>query len=495
MNRKAYILVLGCILLCLQTVARDTVYLNLESTIRIANDSSLTAFRNRNMYLRGFWEHQTFRANRLPALSLDLSPAQYNRYITSRYDSQEDMDVYREQKMFSSGGILKLKQNLDITGGTFYVESALEGMYNSDETRYSQYSSIPVRIGYSQQLIGFNSFKWEKRIEPLKFEKVKKEYLYNSQMVSEEAVTYFFDVAMAQLDYEMASRQVGSSDTLYSIGMQRHRIAAISKADLLTLELDKVNALNSLENSRIRLKRAMVALALFLNMDKETKIHLELPDYPGEIEIPVEKALEMAKENNPSHLVQQQAVLEAEREVSRTKAERRLNASVNLSVGFNQVADNIKSAFRHPLQQDIIGVNLNIPIVDWGVRKGKYNMAKNDLNVARITAIQEEISLEEEVLLTVDDFNVQKGLITSAKEALELARMAYRQTMQRFMTGKADVNSMTMALNRQQEAQKNWLISLQNYWLNYYKIRRLTLYDFESNMSLSDIFDYNSIIH
>jgi outer membrane protein TolC len=277
--------------------------------------------------------------------------------------------------------------------------------------------------------------------------------------------------------------------------MQRHRIAAISKADLLTLELDKVNALNSLENSRIRLKRAMVALALFLNMDKETKIHLELPDYPGEIEIPVEKALEMAKENNPSHLVQQQAVLEAEREVSRTKAERRLNASVNLSVGFNQVADNIKSAFRHPLQQDIIGVNLNIPIVDWGVRKGRYNMAKNDLNVAQITAIQEEISLEEEVLLTVDDFNVQKNLITSAKEALELARMAYKQTMQRFMTGKADVNSMTMALNRQQEAQKNWLISLQNYWLNYYKIRRLTLYDFESNMSLSDIFDYNSIIH
>ncbi|MBQ5828361.1 MAG: TolC family protein, partial [Bacteroidales bacterium] len=197
----------------------------------------------------------------------------------------------------------------------------------------------------------------------------------------------------------------------------------------------------------------------------------------------------------PSHLEQQQAVLEAEREVSCTKAESRLNASLNLSVGFNQVADNIKSAFRHPLQQDIVGVNLNIPIVDWGVRKGRYNMAKNDLNVAQITAIQEEISLEEEVLLTVDDFNVQKNLITSAKEALELARMAYRQTMQRFMTGKADVNSMTMALNRQQEAQKNWLISLQNYWLNYYKIRRLTLYDFESNMSLSDIFDYNSIIH
>ena len=494
-NRKSYIIVLGCILLSLHAVAQDVVHLNLESAIRMANDSSLMAFRNRNMYLRGYWEYRTFKANRLPSLSVDFNPAQYNRYITPRYDSQEDMDVYREQQMFSAGGALKLKQNLDITGGTFYVESALEGMYNSGETHYTQFSSVPVRIGYSQQLIGFNAFKWEKKIEPLKFEKAKKEYLYNSEIVSEEAVTHFFNVAMAQLDYDMALRQVESSDTLYRIGMQRHKIAAISKAELLTLELDRTNAKNSLENSRIRLKRAMLALAMFLNMDKETKIQVEMPDTHGEIEIPVAKALEMAKANNPSHLEQQQSVLEAERELSRAKAEKRLNASVNLSVGLNQVADDMKNAYRNPLHQDIVAVNLNIPIVDWGVRKGRYNMAKNDLNVAEITARQKEISLEEEVLVTVEDFNIQKDLIGSAKEALELARMAYRQTMQRFMTGKADVNSMTMALNRQQEAQKNWLVSLQNYWLNYYKIRRLTLYDFESDLPLSVMFDYNNIIY
>ena len=494
-NIKTCIILLGCILLGLQAAGQETVRLDLASTIRMANDSSLTAFRNRNMYLKGYWEHQTFKANRLPLLSLDLSPAQYYRYITPRYDSQEDMDVYREQQMFSAGGALKLQQNLDITGGTFYVESALERMYNSGETRYSQFSSIPVRIGYSQELIGFNALKWEKKIEPLKFEKVKKEFLYNSEMVSEEAVTYFFNVAMAQLDYEMALKQVESSDTLYKIGMQRHKIAAISKADLLTLELDMVIARNSLENSRISLKRATFALASFLNLEKDIKIEVELPERPGELVIPMETALEMAMANSPSLLEHQQTILEAEREVSRTKAESYLNASVNLSVGFNQVADNLKNAYRHPLQQDIISVNLNVPIVDWGVRKGRHNMAKNDLNVAEISARQKEAGLEEEVFITVEDFNIQKGLIGSAEEALKLADMAYAQTMQRFMIGKADVNSMAMALSRKQEAQRNWLHTLQNYWLNYYKIRRLTLYDFEAGASLSEMFDYSSIIY
>ncbi|MBR5184195.1 MAG: TolC family protein, partial [Bacteroidales bacterium] len=308
-------------------------------------------------------------------------------------------------------------------------------------------------------------------------------------------VTYFFNVAMAQLDYEMAKRQVESSDTMYNIGLQRHKIAAISKADLLTLELDRVNARNSLENSRISLKRATFALASFLNLEKDIKIEVELPERPGELVIPMAKALEMAMANNPSLLGQQQAVLEAEREVNRTKAESHLNASVNMSVGFNQVADKLKNAYRHPLQQDIISVNLNIPIVDWGIRKGRHNMAKNDLNVAEISARQEEVSLEEEVFITVEDFNIQKDLIGSAEEALKLADMAYTQTMQRFMIGKADVNSMTMALSRQQEAQRNWLQTLQNYWLNYYKIRRLTLYDFEAELSLSEMFDYSSIIY
>ena len=115
-------------------------------------------------------------------------------------------------------------------------------------------------------------------------------------------------------------------------------------------------------------------------------------------------------------------------------------------------------------------------------------MAKNNLNVVKIAARQEEISLEEDVMMTVSDFSVQQDLIASAEEALDLAELAYDQTRKRFIIGKADINSLTLALNRQQEAQKNYIQAMQNYWLNYYKIRKLTLFDFESGMSLSRTF-------
>lgn len=470
--------------------AQNAVKLDLKRTIELANDSSLTAFRYQNMYLSGYWAYRTYKANRLPSLTMNLMPAQYYRYITQRYDSNRDMDVYREQQMFSASGGLSLRQNFDLTGGTFYIDSDLEYMRNFGETKSVQFASVPLRVGYSQSLLGYNPFRWERKIEPLKFEKTKREFVYNTEVVAEEAVSYFFSLAMAQADYRLALENVASTDTLYSIGMQRYRIAAISRADLLTLQLDKVNARNTLENAQIALKRAMFALASYLNMDKDTQIELELPSRPEAMEIPVDEALAKAKANNPEYLQQRQNVLESEREVNRTRIESRFNASVNASVGFNQVAESLKHAYREPLQQDVVNISVSIPLIDWGVRKGRYNMARNNLNVVTIASQQEELKLEEEVTMTVSDFNIQQHLIRSAEEALELAVMAYEQTRQRFIIGKADVNSLTLSLNRQQQAQKNYISALQNYWLNYYKIRKLTLHDFESGVSLSERFDF-----
>ena len=80
------------------------------------------------------------------------------------------------------------------------------------------------------------------------------------------------------------------------------------------------------------------------------------------------------------------------------------------------MADHLRAAYKNLLQQDLVSVSVSIPLIDWGVgEKGKYNMAKNNLNVVKIAARQEEISLEEDVVMTVSDFGVQQDLIASAR--------------------------------------------------------------------------------
>jgi len=471
-------------------ITAQTITLSLEETITMATDSSLEAFRSKNMYLASYWEFRSYKAARLPSLTLNLIPTEYYRDITKRYDSEADIDVYRGQQSFYASGGLSLAQNFDLTGGTFSVNSNLGYIRNFGDNKYTQFTSVPINIGYYQQQIGYNPFKWEKKIEPLRFEKAKKEFLYNMETVGELAASYFFNLAMAQAEYDLAKENVSSTDTLYLTGQERHKIAAITQADLLTLKLDAINARNTFKNAEIALQRAMFALASYLNFDKNTEIRLRLPARPRDLIIPVDEALVMARENNPTYLELRQQILEAEQQVDKTKKEALFNASLSASIGFNQVANTFRDAYRNPLQQDIVGVSLSIPLLDWGVRKGKYNVARNNLNITQIAARQQEVTVEEEVIMTVSDFNIQQDLIGSAEEALELAIMAYAETRQRFLIGKADINSLTLSWQRQQEAQRNYITSLQNYWLSYYKIRKLTLHDFMSGFSLSTTFDH-----
>lgn len=466
------------ILLLATSVNAQEIRLTLDDAITMAADSSLSAVKAKRSYQSGYWEYRAYKAARLPSLMLNLTPAQYNRNIVQRYDSENDRDVFRTQQSYYASGGFSIVQNVDWTGGTLYLNSSLDFLRSFGDDTYSQFSSVPFRIGYSQSLIGYNQFKWDKLIEPLKYEKKKKELTYNMEQISEEAIIYFFSLAQAQAEYGLAVKNLASCDTLYKIGCDRHKIAAISKADLQTLKLDVINANNTLKNSEISLRRAMFQLASFLNMDKEQKLRIELPERPRLFTISASEALMYARENNPEFLTLKQNILESRQAVDRTKKESGINASLNASIGFNQVGSEFNQVWRNLLQQDMVSVSLSIPILDWGVRKGKYNMAKNNLNVVEISSRQTEQQIEEEVIMTVNDFNVQGGMIESAEEARLLAESAYEDTRMRFIIGKSDINSLSMALTRKDTAEKNYISALRNYWLSYYKIRRLTMYDF-----------------
>ena len=473
------------LLVFISSLSAQTIELNLSRTIEIASDSSLQAFSAKNQYEASYWAFRSYRAARLPSLTLSMTPLQYYRDITRRYDSQNDLDIFRQQQSLFSSGNLSIRQNVDLTGGTFFIDSELGFMKNFGTTDYSRFNSVPIRVGYRQNLFGFNSFKWEKQIEPLKYDKALKKFLYDREAISEISTQYFFDLAMAQSEYDMANDNVASSDTLYLIGQERHKIAAISQADLLTLQLDAQIARNSLKNAEISLKRAMFAFVSFLNLDKETTVRLELPGRPKNMDISVEDALAHARENNPDFLGNRQDILEAEREVDRTKKSAVFDATFSASVGFNNTAETFLDSYRKPLQQNIVTVGFSIPLVDWGVRKGRVNMAKNTFNVTKISVQQREVNLEQDVVMTVNDFNIQQDMIRSAEEMLHLANLAYNTTKERFIIGRADINSLTLSLNRQKEAQKNYIYSLKNYWLSYYKIRKLTLFDFEKDERLN----------
>lgn len=467
------------------------ISLDLQTTISMASDSSLVAFRNKNMCLASYWNYRSYKANRLPSLSLHLTPATYYRSLVSRYDSNSDMDIYREQRSYSASGAFAITQNFYPLGGTFYLETSVDFLRNFGAYTYNQFSTVPFTIGYRHSMLGFNEFKWDKKIEPMKFEKAKLEYLYNTETISSLAVSYFFALAQSQSQYELAKRQAASCDSLLIIGERKHKIAAISKSELLSLRLDAVNARNTITQAEVEMKRASLALASFLGIDRNTDIHIVLPGRPSSLTIDSNLALEMMHKNSYLIIDKLQTVTEAEKQLDRVKKSTRFNASINASVGFNQQAEEFKDAYSSPMRRDVVSLSVTIPLLDWGVGHGIRNNATNNLIVAKIEAQQKITELEQDLLVTIDELQSRNNLIESAEVALILAEQVYNENKIRFQNGSCDITALSQSQQRLLNAQQGYIESIHNYWACYYNLRKQTLYDFELNRSLSEIFDFD----
>ena len=471
-----------------------TVTLDMQQVIKLANDSSLTSFRYKNLYLSSYWTFKNYKGQRLPSLDLSLIPANYYRNLTSRYDYANNIDVYREQKNYSASAGLTLSQNFDPIGGTFFVETNAEYLRNFGDNTYNQFTTTPIRIGYSHNTLGYNKFKWDRRIEPLKYERAKLEYLYNSESVAATAVSYFFALATAQTQYDLAVEQAAACDSLLVIGERRYKIGSIKKNDLLSLRLDAVNARNSITTAEIARKRASLNLASFLGMPTDTDIKILLPGAPPMLTIDVEKALEMMHQNSYMIKEKMQAVAESERNLDETNKKTRYNANINASVGFNQAADNFADSYKDLMRQDIATLSLNIPIIDWKQGRGQRNIAKNNLSIANIEAQQKIIELEQDVIITTAELDSRHQLLSSAEQALILANDMYKETRALFQMGSGTIADLTNAQQKLLNAQNSYIQNMQNYWSCYYELRKLTLYDFQLNISLSDEFDYNNLV-
>jgi hypothetical protein len=466
------------------------VELTMEEAITIAQDSSLRAFIEKNEYLSDYWDFRTYQAEFLPKLELQATPFNYERAVREEYNSQNEEYQYIQSERLNSFANLSVTQNIPFTGGRIYIDSDLGRIQNIGGR--IEYSSTPIRIGVRQDLFDFNSFKWEKKTEPIEFERSKKDFFQSSQEIANTTIHYFFNLLFAQIELKIAQNDFAIADTLYQDGLIRHKKDDISLEDLYSLELSLMDANSALERLEKNVKRSQTRILSFLGMDKSLDVELIPPDHIHKLNIDEHLAIEMARKNNPDILDIKLDKMYAERSVERAKKSR-YSADLNISMGLNQTSDDnvIRNVYTDLENQQKVRVSMNIPIVDWGLSKKRIKLAQSNREVVMARMEQQEIDFDENVKRTVEEFNMQKKLMERAAKADTLAQMMYDVTQQRYMDGELDIIKLNSAQNKKNSTRKDYFERLDEYWQYYYEIRELTLYDFVRKSELS--FDYSDI--
>ena len=473
-------LLIFCLLLSYTFYSQRQI--TLEEAIKIAqkNSPDYKALLNQNQI--SYWRYRNFNASFLPQLRLDATLPQYRNSV-NRITLDNGQDDFRRSNLSSVSGTLSLNQNIALTGGTVSLSSQIERVDVFGSNSSTGFSVIPFSINYRQNSLFYNQFKWRKKIEPLLFEESKREFIENMEQISLNTSRRYFALLKAQVQSRIAKSNLSNQDTLFQISKGRFKMGKIAENDLLQIELSVLNSKNNVTTNEINFKRTSQNLSRYLSLDTEN-ILLNIPNELSIFNVTVQKAIEEAKSNRKAIIEFRRKRLQAEQDVAEVKGSNRLQLRLNANFGISQQGPVFNDLFQNFNQQQNVTLSIGMPILDWGVSKSKRKLVEANKDLVITNIEQDKLEFEQEIYLHVLNWQNQRNFLETAKKAQEIAIKRYEITKKRFVLGKITITDLNLALQEKDRSVLSYLNSLEKFWVDYYTLRKLTLYDFIENKKI-----------
>ncbi|UZR95066.1 TolC family protein [Chondrinema litorale] len=452
--------------------------LTLQEVIEQAKLNSLSAKQAENRKENRYWQYNRYLADYHPQLSLIGDVPDFNRTI-SAVTLPDGTEQFVSRSLSTANIELQASQVVSATGGQVFLSSQMQRIDIFNNGGSVAYAANPLIVGFNQPIFSFNEFKWDKKIEPIRYEESVKQFNEDLERVAYQACDLYFNLLLAQISRNIATINRVNNDTIYRIAQGRYQLGKIAENELLQLELNLVNSQQQVRQANLDLETAMLDLNTYIgNPENESLTILEPVDIP-QFSIELETAIKEAKANRQQYLSFKRERIEAERDVAEAKGESGLNVNLYGTFGLTQQADNVPDLYSGMKDQQRVILGFEIPIVDWGRLKASRKTAQANQDLVNSTVAQEEINFEQEIYVLVKQFEILREQLKASIIADKVAQKRYDISQQRYLVAKISITDLNIALQDKDEAKRNYLESLRDFWNSYYQIRMLTLYDFE----------------
>ena len=494
MNRKTMkqiLLVWGMSLLPLlpqagtaQTARRS---ITLDEAILLARVQSVDAAVALNELKTAYWEYRTFQANLLPEISFTATLPSYNKKYNS-YQQDNGAYTYVRNDYMNLSGSISIDQSIWLTGGTLSLTTSLDYLSQLSGNKSRQFMSVPVALTLNQPIFSVNNVKWNRRIEPVRYEEAKAAFLSATENVTLNTINHFFNLLLARERVNISSQNLENARKLYEVAKVKRRMGKISENDLLQLQLNMLNAESALTDNESSLKNAMFTLRSFLALEGQEELDPVLPDsIPGGL-LNYQDVLEKALANNSFARNIRRRQLEADYEVAKARGNLR-EITLFAQVGYTGTDHSFRSSYQHLKDNQVLEVGIRIPLLDWGKRRGQVRVAESNRQVTESKLRQETMDFNQNLFILTEQFNNQKRQLKIAGEADRIARKRYHTNVETFMVGQISTLDLNDAQVSKDEARQKHINELFYYWYYYYQLRSLTLWDFDRNTGIDADFE------
>jgi outer membrane protein TolC len=457
--------------------------MTLQEVIALAQKQGLQARAVLDTRDAAQWRDRAFNARLMPQVSLAGTLPDYQRRIIP-VTQPDGSTLFLPHRETMSQLNMQLSQSLPITGGSFFVASGIQRVDVGGDQASRLYSSSPVTVGIRQEIFRPNALKWDSREQDLVAITADRQYLEGREDVALAAANAFFDVHAARLALDNAVAKVAINDTLFNLSKGRFEVGKIGENDLLQSELALLQARAQTDAAKLDFDRATAALKRLLSLPPDVPLTITPPADVPLTEVDTALAVREALKNQSLVTSNELQAVQAKRAVTEAKLNNGVGATVTASVGFNQQASVLDGAYRDLTQRQQYGVSIQMPIVQWGNRKAQVEAAKADQDRANANArATRDAAAEDAHFAALQLALAARNLALSAK-ADTVAVKRFDVAKNRYLVGKIQIDNLYIAQGERDGALGAYISALRGYWVAYYRLRRLTLYDFAAGQPI-----------
>jgi outer membrane protein len=482
---KLFFYILSFCLLCgqLHSQSTDTLVLSLSQVVDMARSRSIASKQAFTTRETKYWLYRTYRSNYQPQLSLNGTLPGYNKTFT---EVQQPDGTILFQSIHNNNSSLNLSfsQSIAATGGTVFGTTRLQ-RFDDFDRKNTLYNGVPFGIGYSQPLFQFNPLRWDNKIEPLKFNESKQAYIESMEQIAINANGYYFDLLLAQVNYQIAETNLQNTNMIRRVANEKFELGKITRNEILQLELEQLKAQKAAGIARRDMEIATLNLRSYTGLQNIDKISLLLPVAVINMEVSVNKVLKEAYENRSDAIAFVRRMSEAKRDVSKAKGDNGLNATLTAQLGFSKSGPSVPKVYQSPQDQQEIQISFIIPILDWGRSKSRTKTAEANMQFTAYAVEQDKQVFTQEIVTQVTLFEMMREQLTFTAKADSIASEKYQIAKDRYVLGNMSITDLGIAFQEKDQAKRDYVSALRDFWGAYYQLRYLSLYDFEKNEKIS----------
>jgi len=468
-----------------QADSQDTlrISLSLRNVVDLAISQSSAVKYVQNQDVNYYWRWKNHQTRFRPQLTLSGNLPDFQNQ-TKPITQPDGSIIFNQVTQLETSAQVALSQPIPMLGANVYAASGVVRLQDFNNGTVG-FSGVPVSVGIVQPLFAYNWMKWSRLTEPLVYEEAQKRFIESIEDISYNATSLFFNYLKIQTNHTLAESNLSNSRDNLKIAEVKRELGNISENDFSRIQLSVFNAQKALNNARIDLKNADYELKKYIGLDQLQQIELIIPLDMILWEVDPDTALKESLENRKETPQFERRLIQADRDLTRAKREAGVGATLSMSYGISNSADQFGGIYENPEQQQNVNLSLSLPIMDWGRSESRVKLAESQRELVLYDVDQDRQDFERGVVVQVEQFNLIKSQIATAEAADKVAEEGYKIALKKFQNGEISITDLNISLQERESAKRDYIRSIENYWKSYYRLREITLYDFEFNRKIS----------